>query len=477
MQRVRTAMRRALRIAVCMSMAVGEADVRDIAHARGARLPARREGRGCQGAPRACGWLMRRTDARRGSPSNGVRSARTSGRAPDSRRGEKRRRDDPTSHLVVRGRHRRRHRPRGDGRGAGVRPGPHRRRPPAGGYSAYPEYADVDCAAHTFNGADYTGSIAKIEATDPSTVVFTLCTPDPAFLSKISFAPFAINDADYLIAHAPDQSIVDNPNGTGPFKLEEWRRGSEVILTANPDYWGDAPKNERSIMRWSSEPGQKLIELQSGTVDGVDNPSVDDLEGIAADPDLTVIPREGFNVFFLGMNDTYEPFNNEKVRQAIALGIDKQRIVDQFYGEGSSVADYFTPCFIPHACGGDPFPAFDPEAAQGAAGRGPRRARPRLLPRGAPLACASSTAPTCPSRSRSRWTSRTSSRRTWASRRRSTSRNRAPSSTTTTMATCRASTCSVGMPTIQTSRTSSTSTSALAPTPSSAMASRTSTRP
>ena len=165
--------------------------------------------------------------------------------------------------------------------------------PAAGGYSAYPEYAEVDCAAHTFNGADYTGSIAKIEATDPSTVVFTLCSPDPAFLSKISFSPFAINDADYLIAHVPDQSIVDNPNGTGPFKLEEWRRGSEVILTANPDYWGDAPKNERSVMRWSSEPGQKLIELQSGTVDGVDDPSPDDLEGIAADPNLTVDPARG----------------------------------------------------------------------------------------------------------------------------------------------------------------------------------------
>ncbi len=194
--------------------------------------------------------------------------------------------------------------------------------------------------------------------------MFTLCNPDPAFLPKISFGPFAINDADYLIAHVSDQSIVDNPNGTGPFALEEWRRGSEVILAANPDYWGDAPKSERAIIRWSSEPGQKLIELQSGTVDGIDYPSVDDLEIIAADPNLVVIPREGFNVFYLGMNDTYEPFNNEKVRQAIALGIDKQRIVDQFYTEGSSVADYFTPCFIPHACGGDAFPAFDPEAAQ-----------------------------------------------------------------------------------------------------------------
>ena len=113
---------------------------------------------------------------------------------------------------------------------------------------------------------------------------------------------------------------MDQPNGTGPFVLEEWRRGSEVIFAANPDYWGEAPMNSRSVLRWSSEPGQKLIELQSGTVDGVDNPSADDLEGIAADPNLAVLPREGFNVFYLGMNNTYEPFTNEKVRQAIALG-------------------------------------------------------------------------------------------------------------------------------------------------------------
>jgi ABC-type transport system substrate-binding protein len=236
--------------------------------------------------------------------------------------------------------------------------------PGAGGYAAYPTYADVDCEAGTFNGVAYTGNIAKIEAADDATVVFTLCNPDPAFLPKLAFSPFAINDADYLIDHVPDQSIVDNPNGTGPFVLEEWRRGDEVIFAANPDYWGEAPMNERSVLRWSSEPGQKLIELQSGTVDGIDNPGVDDLDAIEADPALEVIPRENLNVFYVGMNNAFPPFDNEKVRQAIAMGIDKDRIVNQFYAPGSATATYFTPCSIPFGCEGEAFPAFDPEAAQ-----------------------------------------------------------------------------------------------------------------
>jgi peptide/nickel transport system substrate-binding protein len=236
--------------------------------------------------------------------------------------------------------------------------------PEAGGYAAYPTYADVDCEAGTFNGSDYTGNLAKIEATDAGTVVFTLCAPDPAFLPKVAFSPFAINDADYLIETGGGGALVDSPNGTGPFTLEEWRRGQEVIFAANPDYWGEAPMNDRTVLRWSSEPGQKLIELQSGTVDGVDNPSVDDLDAIEADPALEVIPREGLNIFYVGMNNTYEPFNNEKVRQAISMGIDKQRIVDQFYAPGSSVADYFTPCVIPFGCEGEQFASFDPEGAK-----------------------------------------------------------------------------------------------------------------
>jgi ABC-type transport system substrate-binding protein len=64
------------------------------------------------------------------------------------------------------------------------------------------------------------------------------------------------------------------------------------------------------------------------------------------------------------MTNTYPPFDNEKVRQAIAMSIDRQRIVDNFYPAGSEVASHFTPCSIPNGCVGDAWYEFDPAAGK-----------------------------------------------------------------------------------------------------------------
>ena len=77
------------------------------------------------------------------------------------------------------------------------------------------------------------------------------------------------------------------------------------------------------------------------------------------------------------MNNTYEPFDDVKVRQAIAMGIDRQRIVDNFFPPGSTVADHFMPCDIPHGCAGSDVVRVRPRGGEGA----PRRSRlPGRLP-------------------------------------------------------------------------------------------------
>ena len=191
---------------------------------------------------------------------------------------------------------------------------------------------------------DYGGEFKTIEAVDESTVKFTLCYPDPAFLSKVAFAAFAIQDADYLNEMGGDTvKISEAPNGTGPYTLQEWVRGDHMTFEANPNYWGTAPTINTLIFRWSAEQSARLLELQSGTVDGVFAPSPDDFEAIQADANLVLIPYDSPNVMYLGMNNTIAPFDNEKVRQAISMAINKQQIVDLFYPPGSSVAEQFVP--------------------------------------------------------------------------------------------------------------------------------------
>lgn len=226
--------------------------------------------------------------------------------------------------------------------------------------TSYPNYGgEVDCAAGTFNGSPYTGNLKSITAPDAKTVVFTFCNPDVAFLSQIAFDSLAIDDADYLIAHMADGSIITAPNGTGPFKLTSWDRGNRMDFEANADYWGTKALSPAVELQWSDQAAARYVALQSGSVDGIDNPGKDDLAAIEGDSTKAFYPRQGLNTFYLGMNNTVKPFDNLKVRQAIAMGIDRSRIVDNFYPPGSEVATHFVPCAIPHSCAGDDWYTFN----------------------------------------------------------------------------------------------------------------------
>ena len=234
--------------------------------------------------------------------------------------------------------------------------------------SVYPVSGEAPCGQKEAPDAThkkYAGNFKKISAPDAKTVVFDLCSPDVAFLAKIAFSSFAINDSDYLAKTAADGSIVTKPNGTGPYMLQEFVKGDHITMVANPNYTGDKPaKAPTLIINWSKEAAQRLVELQSGTIDGIDNVGPTDFDTIKADPNLQLIPRPALNVFYIGMSNAYKPFDNEQVRQAVAMGIDRQRIVENFYPAGSEVAKYFTPCAIPGGCEGDAWYEFDPTKAK-----------------------------------------------------------------------------------------------------------------
>lgn len=211
---------------------------------------------------------------------------------------------------------------------------------------------------------EYGGLFKSVEAIDELTVKFTLCSPDPAFPAKVAFSAFGINDAGYLEETGGGGTLVEQPMGTGPYKLVEWRRGDQIIFERNDEYWGTPAIAQTLVFRWSAESAQRLVELQSGTVDGIDNPGPDDFATIEEDESLQLATRSGTNVFYLGMNNKFPPFDNERVRQAFAMAIDRQRIVDNFYPPGSSVATQFMPPSIFGYTEGLDWYEYNPEEAQ-----------------------------------------------------------------------------------------------------------------
>ncbi len=225
---------------------------------------------------------------------------------------------------------------------------------------SYPDAA-INCASKP---AGYTGEFSQIKAVDRLTVEFDLCAPDVSFLAKLAFATNGIQDSAWLDANAANKAYVKTMNGTGPYMFKEWVQGDHITLTANPNYWGTKAIAQTLIFKWSDTAAQRLQELQSGAADGIDNVGTDDYATVQADSTLSLVNRDAFTVAYLGFNVNDPPWDNEKVREAIAMGIDRKRINDTFDPPGSLVADYFAPCSVPGGCEGDKWYDYNPDQAK-----------------------------------------------------------------------------------------------------------------
>jgi ABC-type transport system substrate-binding protein len=193
-------------------------------------------------------------------------------------------------------------------------------------------------------GCDYGGKIDSIAATAENEVVFSLCSEDPAFLAKLAFIPFAVQPAEHL--EATGGSPLENPIGTGPFMLQDWSRGSEIVYAANQDYWGGAPAFDTLVFRWRDSSTARITELTSGNADMITNLAASDYATIEGDSNLQVLVDENPNVFYVGMNSNFAPFDDVKVRQAIAATVDRQRIIDEvFEGAGEELFSMVPPSF------------------------------------------------------------------------------------------------------------------------------------
>jgi peptide/nickel transport system substrate-binding protein len=228
------------------------------------------------------------------------------------------------------------------------------------------------------SGAPKDSLYASCEATDANTAVLTLTKPSATFIPALSQQAFSIASPKALKEFKADDGTVDadgvftptgtfgteHPIGTGPLKFESWTRNDRLTLVKNDDYWGEKSKIDKLIVRPIADNAARLQALQTGEIQGYDLVEPQDIATIEGDSSLQIIDRPAFNVAYVGFNIALPPTDNLKVRQAVAYGLDRQAVVDNFYSGRAEVAkEFMPPEVVGYADDVKEYP-YDPEKAK-----------------------------------------------------------------------------------------------------------------
>lgn len=229
-------------------------------------------------------------------------------------------------------------------------------------------------------------SIEGIKVLDKYTVEMNFQQMIPFVLHVLAMPYYFIVPKEEVAKWGPDFNI--HPVGTGPFMLKEWRRGKQVILVRNPNYF-EKGLPYLDTLSYEIIPNDiiRLGRFENGQLDFVDNNSIpssrfesiinDDkwnkigaekLREIDQIQDVSknlIMKKPNLSTQYLGMNVTQAPFNDKRVRQAFNFAVDKQKIVDRIYNGRRSIARGVLPPGFPgfNEKNQVPYP-FDPDKAR-----------------------------------------------------------------------------------------------------------------
>jgi ABC-type transport system substrate-binding protein len=224
-------------------------------------------------------------------------------------------------------------------------------------------YVGIEGAQEFIDGKATT--VEGIKALDPSTVQFTLSSPDVTFLNKL-----ALNFA-FIVPKEEVEKAGENfghaPVGTGPYLLKEWKTGEYLTFERNPDYFFEGrPYIDKITIQVGVAPDVALLRLEKGEIDLMgDPPPGADWARISADPTwkerLEIQPQ--VSTIYIAINTTAKPFDNVKVRQALNHAIDKQRIVQLLNGRATTANQVLPPLMPGYDTAYEGY-AYDPEKAK-----------------------------------------------------------------------------------------------------------------
>lgn len=172
--------------------------------------------------------------------------------------------------------------------------------------------------------SDKFSSVTAVEAPDPATVILRLDRPTPNLLTNLGgFKGMAIVSR----ANVESGRIATHPVGTGPFSFLGQKSGDSISLGANPTYWDGPPGVSGVTFRFISEPSTALSALQAGEVDWTDSMPPQRVAQLRDDESLELAVTPSNDYWYLALNEAREPWNDVRVRQAIAYAIDRDAIV------------------------------------------------------------------------------------------------------------------------------------------------------
>jgi peptide/nickel transport system substrate-binding protein len=167
--------------------------------------------------------------------------------------------------------------------------------------------------------------LQSVEVVDPTTVRFVLNKPYGSFLQSLGMHAGEIGSPAAYQKNGL-QGSSRNPVGTGPWKFVKWDAGREIEYAANSDYWGGTPKLKTAVWKFVSNPQTRTNLLLSGGIDYTTSVSIDSLASLQQNPAVVVEQVLIYNWTAIVMNETFMPFDDVRVRQAICMAIDRQSI-------------------------------------------------------------------------------------------------------------------------------------------------------
>ncbi|MDW5324426.1 ABC transporter substrate-binding protein [Plantactinospora sp. KLBMP9567] len=170
---------------------------------------------------------------------------------------------------------------------------------------------------------------ARVDGTD--TVVITGKGPDPALLGKL--VTFYVTPANQ------DKAGWEKPIGSGPFVLQQFAPGQNLVLGANPKYWAGKPQLDRLELRSIQEIAARMTALKTGEVGLTWAMPDDQIPALRSDPDLAVEKLDGGAVVTMWMNSSAKGLTSPAVRRALWQAVDFETIIKSLYPETGALAN------------------------------------------------------------------------------------------------------------------------------------------